>query len=219
MDVYRTEEEQVAAIQKWWQQNGKAVLVAVVLAVASYAGWVWYKRTQLEASYAASGLYQTMMQSYQEVAAGGPSAADAAERMGRAGQELAEKHGDTVYAQYAALMLASRAVEQDDYATAEKHLRSAQAHDGDASLAVIIANRLARVIAAQGKHDDALALLAGDVPKALVTAREETRGDILLLKGNRGEARAAWQKALDAADEQDPARSLLTMKLDYVAGE
>ena len=71
MDVYRTEEEQVAAIQKWWQQNGKAVLVAVVLAVASYAGWVWYKRTQLEASYAASGLYQTMMQSYQELAAGG----------------------------------------------------------------------------------------------------------------------------------------------------
>jgi len=55
------------------------------------------------------------------------------------------------------------------------------------------------------------------------SAREDVRGDILLAQGKRDLARAAWQQAIDtlAKDipKEDPARRLLEMKLDYVAGE
>ena len=32
MDVYKTEEEQVEAIKKWWQENGKSIIAGVVIA-------------------------------------------------------------------------------------------------------------------------------------------------------------------------------------------
>lgn len=219
MDVYRTEEEQVAAIRNWWQQNGIAVLVAIVLAALTYAGWHWYKQHKAEEALAASSLYQGMMESFQQMAQGGQAAADAEARIVKAGDELINKHGDSIYAQFAALMLAGHAVEQDDYAGAEKYLRTALNHDGDKSLTALTTNRLARVLSAQGKHDEALALLQGEVPAKFVAAREDVRGDILLVQGKRAAARAAWQKALDSTPEDDTARSLITMKLDYVAGE
>lgn len=219
MDVYRTEEEQVAAIRNWWQQNGIAVLVAIVLAALTYAGWHWYKQTRAEEALAASSLYQGMMESFQQMVQGGQAAADAEARIVKAGDELINKYGDSIYAQFAALMLAGHAVEQDDYAGAEKYLRTALNHDGDKSLTALTTNRLARVLSAQGKHDEALALLQGEVPAKFVAAREDVRGDVLLAQGKRAAARAAWQKALDSTPEDDAARGLLTMKLDYVAGE
>ena len=219
MDVYRSEEEQIAAIQKWWQQNGTAVLVAIVLAVVCYAGWHWYQRTKIDEALAASTLYQNMMESFQQMTEGGSGAADAEARIVKAGDELLNKHADSIYAQFGALMLAGHAVEKEDYPAAEKYLRTALTHDADKALVALTTNRLARVLSAQGKYDDALALLKGDVPAKLVSAREDVRGDILMAQGKRADARAAWQKALDGAAEDDTARGLITMKLDYVAGE
>jgi predicted negative regulator of RcsB-dependent stress response len=219
MDVYRTEEEQVAALQRWWRENYKPVIAAVVLAVASYGGWKWYQHTQQEKANAAAALYETMMTSAQEIVTAGPGAADALVRMQRAGDALVSEHAGSVYAQFGALLLAGNAAEVDDLAGAEKYLRSALSVDAGTGSKVIIENRLARVLSAQGKHDEALAAISGAVPEALVAAREETRGDVLLAQGKRGEARAAYEKAKVAAGDDEAALGFLPMKLDYVAGE
>lgn len=219
MDVYRTEEEQIAAIKSWWKENGSRILMAVLLAVAAFGAWAWYQSHQRDQSRSAAGLYQSFMQSYQQVTAGGPEAVDAEARMGKAGAELMEKYDSTPYARFAALMLAGRAAEKDDYATAEKQLRAALEKSDSDAVGIIATHRLAQVLSAQGKQADALILLQGDVAEEFVAAREEARGDVLLAQGKRAEARAAWQKALAAADPKDPARPLLEMKLSYVAGE
>lgn len=219
MDVYRSEEEQIAAIKSWWGENGKLVIAAAVLAVAAFGGWKWYQHYRTEKALAAVALYQTMMQSYQQISAGGPQAADAEARMAKAGDELAADYAGSPYARFAALILAGRAAEKDDYDTAGKQLRAVIARDGKDAVGIIATHRLAHVLSAQGKHDEALALLAGDVPAEFRSAREEARGDVLIAQGKRADARAAWQKALAAAKPQDPARMLLEMKLSYVAGE
>lgn len=219
MDVYRTEEEQIAAIKGWWRENGVAIAVAVVLAIAAFGGWKWYQHHEKQQELAAVKLYQGMMESYQQAAQAGPDAADADARMTKAGEQLATEHADSIYARFAALMLAGRAAETDNYADAERHLRFAREADTRDSIGVVAGHRLARVLSTQGKHDEALALLSGDVGKEFVTAREDVRGDVLLAQGKRTEARIAWQKALDSAAEQDAARVLLEMKLAYVAGE
>lgn len=219
MDVYRTEEEQIAAIKGWWRENGIAIAVAVVLAIGAFAGWKWYQHNEKQQELVAVGLYQTLMESYQQAAQAGPDAADAEIRMQKAGQELITGHAGSVYARMAALMLAGRAAEIDNYVDAERHLRFARDADAGDNIGIVASNRLARVLSAQGKHEDALALLAGSVGKEDVTGREDVRGDVLLAQGKRVEARAAWQKALDNAGEQDPSRVLLEMKLAYVAGE
>ena len=69
-----------------------------------------------------------------------------------------------------------------------------------------------------GRHDDAVAVLAGEVPEALRAGREEVRGDVLLARGDRAGARAAYEKA-KAALPKDASGGFLSMKLDYVAGQ
>ncbi|MFZ5755310.1 MAG: YfgM family protein [Pseudomonadota bacterium] len=219
MDVYRTEEEQIAAIKGWWRDNGVGIAVAVVLALSLFGGWKWYQHHERQQQVAAVGLYQTLMQSWQQAAEPGANAADADARMQKAGEQLLTEHAGSIYARFAGLILAGRAAESEDYATAEKHLRAVRDVDAGDGVGLVATHRLARVLSAQGKHEDALALLAGDVAKEFVTAREDARGDILMAQGKRADARIAWQKALDNADEKDPVRALLEMKLSYVAGE
>ena len=40
---YKDEDEQVAAVKQWWDENGKFVIGAVVLAIAGNFGWTAYK--------------------------------------------------------------------------------------------------------------------------------------------------------------------------------
>jgi len=35
VESYRTEEEQVEALKRWWKENGTGILVAILLAVAA----------------------------------------------------------------------------------------------------------------------------------------------------------------------------------------
>ncbi len=219
MDVYRTEEEQIAAIKSWWSANGTKILLAVVLAVGLFSGWKWYQKYEQDRRIAAVGIYQAMMDSYQQVVAGGAGVADADARLVKAGEQLVADYDDTPYAQFAALLLAGRAVETGDLPGAEKKLRAAVDQAKSDAMKAVATQRLARVLSAQGKHDDALALLNGKVDPAWAAAQEEVRGDVLMAQGKRAEAKAAWKKALDAAAEDDASRALLELKLAYVAAD
>ena len=86
----------------------------------------------------------------------------------------------------------------------------------DTGMAEIVRQRLARVLAAQDKTDEALALLAGDAVPAFVAGREELRGDLLVRLGRKAEARTAYEKAR-AAMPQDAGLGVLQTKLDDLA--
>ncbi|WP_134622947.1 tetratricopeptide repeat protein, partial [Pseudomonas aeruginosa] len=73
--------------------------------------------------------------------------------------------------------------------------------------------RLARVLAAQGKVEEGLKLLDGDADKAYVSTREELRGDLLVQLKRTDEARAAYEKAKQSLPE-DGAGDALQIKLD-----
>lgn len=219
MDVYRTEEEQIDAIKGWWKKNGVSVAVGVVLAIALYGGWNWYRHYQVEQSLAAATLYQSMIRSLQEAEAEGQEAADAGQRFDKAAEELLSKHKGSVYAHFAALMQASVAVGNDDLPAAEKALRRALEQAPDEAFRVLATDRLARVVSAQGRHDEALALLDNKAPPLLAAGRSEIRGDILFVKGDQAGALEAWRKARAGLPESDPARAAIDMKIDYVAGE
>ena len=61
MDVYKTEEEQVEAIKKWWNENGKSIIVGIVVGITAIFGWRGYEaRTATEAK-AASILYEQLI--------------------------------------------------------------------------------------------------------------------------------------------------------------
>ena len=99
---------------------------------------------------------------------------------------------------------------------AASELRTIVDKPADKTLDELARQRLARVLAAQGKADEAIKLLDGKVDAAFVASREELRGDLLVQLGRNDEAHAAYSKAKESLS-QDAAIGGLQMKLDDLA--
>lgn len=207
----QTEEEQLAAIKEWWQRNGMPLLTGGALALAGVLGWQLWQDNQANRAYNASALYQQLV----DVSLNSPGSVDAA-RVGALTAELNKEHAGSHYAQYASLLLARVAVDNARLDDAAAELRKVLDKPADATLGEVARQRLARVLAAQGKLEEALGLLAGEAAAAFVAGREELRGDLLVQLGRKGEARSAYEKAR-AALPQEAGLGTLQIKLDDLA--
>lgn len=196
MEAYRTEEEQVEALRRWWKENGRSMLVAIILALGlgfGYQGWKNYSAGKAEG---ASDLYQRMLQAFNAPALS-PEQQDIALQL--AGQ-LKTDYSNTTYAQFASLQLARVAVGRNDLAEAQAELRWALGKAAKGSDVARIAQlRLARVLAASGEAEQALTILdqGGEGPYKASYAL--ARGDVLLGLGRTGEASEAYKAALSLA--------------------
>lgn len=189
MESYRTEEEQVEALRRWWNENGRSTVAAIVIALAASFGWQGWQRHQEGQQAAASDLYQAMLQAGSEG------------EQRQAALALADKlkadFGGSTYAQFAALHLARLAVENNDLAEAQAQLRwvlGRAEKGGDTEQVAQL--RLARVLAAGGDADQALAILTQGGQGPYQASYAAARGDILLGLERRDEAREAYTQAL-----------------------
>lgn len=205
-----TEEEQLAQIREWWQRNGKPLLFGGALALVLVFGWQAWQNRQVAQAEAASALYQQLLVAALETAE--PDTAEVA----RLGGELKNEFGGTHYAQFASLFMAKVAVESGRLDEAASELLSVVDKPVDKTLEELARQRLARVLAAQKKAEDALRLLDGDAATGFAASREELRGDLLVQLGRDDEAHAAYTKAKQAAAE-DGAIGGLQLKLDDLA--
>ena len=48
MDAYRTDDEQVEALKRWWKENGTSTLLMVAVAVGGYFGWQAWDTRQVQ---------------------------------------------------------------------------------------------------------------------------------------------------------------------------
>ena len=192
MDQYRTEEEQVEALRRWWDENGKSTIAAIVIALAAGFGWQTWKANDQSAQENASDIYQAMIQI---VGAGDTSPGQLETGVGLAEQLKSEYSGST-YAQFAGLHLARLAVAENDLAEAEAQLRwvLGKAAKGT-DTAQVAQMRLARVVAASGDTDQALAILEQGGEGPYQASYAVARGDILLALGRKDEAREAYSNA------------------------
>ena len=87
-------------------------------------------------------------------------------------------------------------------------------HTGSPELKQVATLRLARLLLQTGKTDEALALLSDTVAHGFEAVYQETRGDILVAKGDRPAARIAYTRALANSTGTSGNRQLLQMKLD-----
>ena len=118
--------------------------------------------------------------------------------------------------QYASLFVAKVAVESGKLDDAAAELKGVLDKPADATLGEISRQRLARVLAAQDKAEEALKLLDGDADKAFLATREELKGDLLVQLGRTDDANKAYQKA-KAALSDEAAVGGLQIKLDDLA--
>ena len=205
VDVYRTEEEQVEAVKQWWRENGKSIIAGIAIGLTAIFGWRgWQNHTVIQAE-SASTLYQQMISA---------SRNNNSEEVRVYAERITDDHQSTTYGTFATLMLAKLAAEGNDLAAAETHLRWVLANDSQAEIGHIARLRLARVLIADNKLEQALDTLSVSDKGKFVTRYEELRGDIFIQQGKNDEARQAYQTALANIDSASEAQSILQMKLD-----
>ena len=212
MAEMKTEEEQVEALKRWWQENGKSLILMIAVSVGGVLSWNAYQDHQTNESELASVYFQQLMTS---APAGQLGETEIAEI--RYNSDLLKKEfSASTYAQFAALMIARVEVQEGNLAAATTELEWVIAQQGDVEVRTLATLRLAKLLGAQNQYDEALALLV-DADDAWQLGRLETRGDLLVAQGDLDAARAAYTEASLLAVTSGTNNPLLGLKLDNLA--
>ncbi|WP_231868112.1 MULTISPECIES: tetratricopeptide repeat protein [Alcanivorax] len=205
-DYMRDEEEQAELLKEWWQKNGTATIITVVLAVAALIGWREWQDHQGEQSAEASKQYQVMVEALtaQEV--------DEA-TVNQKAEALKENFPGSAYANYANLAQARLAVQAGDYESAASLLQSV-VDDGATDALIYTARlRLVRVLLQQEAYDKAAAELDNSFPSAFNGMALELRGDLAKARGDHQAATDAYTQALETLQDNGE-KDRVQMKLD-----
>lgn len=216
MDAYRTDDEQVEALKRWWKENGTSTLLGIVVVVGGYFGWQAWETRQVQQAEAASFSYQQLLQLSMEI-----EQQPTDTRYTTASHlvdTLKTDFSSTDYARYAALMQAKLQVSQGDLAEAEAELRWVLDSKPEPSMMQVSNLRLARVLFASGQVDPALALIDSAEHGEFTGSFYELRGDIESSQGNVEAARQAYQRALEQGPVAAGGAPLVRMKLESLPG-
>ena len=221
MALNAAEEETVEALKKWWDENGKQLVLMIVVVLAGYAGWLLWQNSRLASADAASDLYEEILSIAAVTEGVTVDAADGA-RVLELADELRVEHSDSIYALFASLFDAQQAVRVNDLEAAESSLQwildnqqSGFFKQTDAGLILTTQLRLGRVILARGDAERALILVNSVNPESYEPGFAELRGDIYFALGRIVDAREAYVAAQQAGSNSDALR----MKLDNLSGE
>lgn len=208
MEIYSSEEQQVEAIKKFWQENGTQIILGAVLGLGGWGGWNWYVDKQISEKEAASAQYEKFIEVASEETANLDS-------LNLELNKFTEAHGESGYNIFVQLVAAKQAVSEGNFAQAETSLASAAAQTEDESLKSLVLVRLARVQTELTKYDAALTTLNSVTNEAFSATAAELKGDVYLAQGNSDKARAEYQAAADKGGLEG--NNLLKMKLDDLA--
>jgi predicted negative regulator of RcsB-dependent stress response len=202
------EQERLAELKAWWEDNRWFVIGAIaaaVLAFAGWRGWLHWKERQAED---AAAMYRPVAEA---------SKGEDPKKVLEATQPLIREHPGSFYASEAALVAAKAAFEAANYAEARKQLewvmdKGADIHKGVARM------RLAAVHLEEKRYDEALRVLEGNRDPAFTALAADLRGDVMLAQGRIDEARAAYKLAIEKAEERNPVKQLAETKLNALGG-
>lgn len=217
MSAHLTEEEQLEALKRWWKENGKNTVIAVVVAVSGYFGFEFWQEQTRVADELASEQYQILVEAV--IPAPGTVLSEAQRATAESlAADLKQNAGSGFYGQSAALYMAKLAVDTGDLKTAQSELEWLLEQQPEQAMALVARLRLARILAAAGHYDSALNSLQGTDLAGFSARYAEVRGDILVAKGDLEAARNAYQLAQQSLTERDyEMRSALQVKLDDLA--
>ncbi|MED5385484.1 MAG: tetratricopeptide repeat protein [Pseudomonadota bacterium] len=219
MALDAAEEENIEALKKWWDENGKPLLFFAIFVIGGYGAWLLWQNSQATDAETASDLYEEVL-SLAISEPGLPVTEQESLRILELFDQLKVDYSASVYALYGALFAAQQLVNANDLDAAEDSLqwvldnqKNGLFSQTDEGLILTTNLRLGRVILAKGESERALNLVNGIDPKAFEAGFAELRGDIYVTMGRIVDARDAYIAAQQAGSSNDGLR----MKLDDLA--
>jgi predicted negative regulator of RcsB-dependent stress response len=185
------------------------IVAGVAIGGAGLWGWGWNKDRIEKRSIEASARYEEAIEAF--------TRNDKTRGM-QLVDELNREYQATPYAALGTLIAARAHVDSNELEQAAAGLKSVMDTANDPELRTIARLRLARVQSAQGKYDDALATLKVDEPGEFAPRIADTRGDVLLAKGDREGALREYLAARTGGDKGQVDRDLLDLKIRDLGG-
>jgi len=202
---FETEEQQLDAIKTWWKENSNMIIGGIAVGVSAIFGWQYYQAESAVHTEKASVIYEQVVGSLQN-----PAAIN--DQMARVNSLQAE-YSDTPYAGLAALLLAKQQLADGQFTKAQQQLEWLVINAQQDEVKLLAKIRLARLLSNQQQIDKALNILSETYPDSFKAMVYELKGDVLLLKGDMTQARAAYLLAMSTAST--PSR-WLQQKIDDI---
>ena len=206
----------LSEIEQWELAKQKArelwiyVVGGIALGLAGLGAWNWWHERRDAQAETASARYEELIDAF--------SRSDQTRGLTLL-EELKTEYAWTPYPALGALIAARVQAEASELDKAAASLKFAMDEAHDDEVRMIARVRLARVLSAQAKHDEALALLTVQEPGGFAERIADTRGDILLAKGDReGALREYLAARTGAANDGTLDLDLLDLKIRDLGG-
>jgi predicted negative regulator of RcsB-dependent stress response len=189
VDLYDTEDQQLDTIKKWFNENGRPILIGLVIGIGCVLGWNGWQSNKTAQAREASDLFQELLK-----------AADSANQdsLVKLSERIKNDYPDSPYGTYASFFLAKQQVETGNLEAARKELETVLAQSDEPAMKNIARLRLLRILLSEGKGQETLDLINGfDVSGSgkFQAAYEELKGDAYVALGKEREARSAYKRA------------------------
>jgi len=204
-----SEAEQMERAKNWLKINGIWIIAGIALGAGGLGGWRWYQDRRDAQAETASARYEELVDAFsRRDTVRGTTLLD----------ELNREYGWTPYAALGTLIAARVQVDANELDKAAAGLKNVMENAKDDEIKMIARLRLARVQAAQGKYDDALATLKVEGGGEFAPRIADTRGDVLLAKGDRDGALREYLAARNTENNGRVDFDLLDLKIRDLGG-
>jgi predicted negative regulator of RcsB-dependent stress response len=201
---YLTDDEQLEHVKRMVAENWVWVAGGVVLGAALIFGYRYYDSYRNDRALRAAAQFEELTSAL---------ARDDQGKVRQVADGLITQYPTSPYADQAQLVLARLSVDSGKLADAIAPLTQVETHSKDAELRHIARLRLARVLTALDKPDEAIKTLAEDAWGAFAAQAHEVRGDAFYAKHDVQAAVKEYQAALGAGDAGSVDSALLQLKI------
>jgi predicted negative regulator of RcsB-dependent stress response len=208
-EEYLTDDEQLEAVKHLIAEYAPWLIGGVLVGAAVFFGIRYFQNYTNERAYKAAAEFSALTVSLQS---------SDHTRSRQIADGLIKDYASSPYADQAQLTLARLDVDEGRLDQAIVPLTQVMNDSKDTELRQIARLRLARVLTAEGKPDEAIKTLADPVPAAFAARYHEVRGDAYLAKKDNSHAVSEYQAALGAADAGGINAALLELKIQDLGG-
>lgn len=205
MSVYRTEEEQLELIKKWWKRYGNWVTVFFSLVLLCVAGYRVMQNHHKQLTQQASVTYEKMMLAV--------SSHNIPSQLSYAG-ELIKNYKTSVYADVAHRILAKIYIAQYKWSEAKEELEAVISLSKMSDLKQIARIDIARILAENKSYAPAIQELSKVEDETYFSVINELKGDIYAAMGKYQEAIKAYRLATEEMKKKNMTNLFLEMKIN-----
>lgn len=201
-EAYETEEEQIEAIKRWWKENGRSIILGLVLGIGGIGGFRFWQSNVDEQAKLGS-------MHFEEVVA--LSASDQKEFIAKV-LEVESEHAGKSYADLTAFVAAKKLVKEKDYKSAKEQLEWVIKNSSRESFVHIARIRLVKVMLQLNEAKEALSLIKDINSTGFESTYAELRGDLHAVLKDYTNAKAEYQVALNKINPGDRRGVAIEMK-------